>query len=357
MILGSEVYAPVANSEVHLETNGFGADLALFRIARDPNLPDIAIRSSIPAQEAEIIMIGHGRSRGAALLQPCNGRDGWEWVGPSTMRWGTNRIHLNGIDFWTSGTTLTRAFSTRFDAGLPTPHEAQAATGDSGGAVFAWNPGTAEWELAGIMLYISVCQQKAAVYQDLTYSADLSFYFDQIDAIASVPACNDGIDQDGDGRIDHPDDPGCADPLDPFETSDAPACDDGLDNDGDGLIDADDPDCAGPEDPFEAPDADGDGVADGGDNCVAVANGPWAGSCYGAGTQIDSDGDGHGNPCDGDFNNDGVVNGSDIPVFIPDLGLGSPTPGAGTDMDCDAVVNSRDILLFGAQLGLGLPGP
>ena len=59
--------------------------------------------------------------------------------------------------------------------------------------------------------------------------------------------CNDGADNDADGLIDHPEDPGCAGPLSLVE---APACDDGLDNDGDGLADWDgggfthpDPDC------------------------------------------------------------------------------------------------------------------
>jgi len=54
-------------------------------------------------------------------------------------------------------------------------------------------------------------------------------------------ACSDGIDNDGDERIDFPEDPGC-----PFETATAedPDCDDGLDNDRDGRIDFDDPECS-----------------------------------------------------------------------------------------------------------------
>jgi hypothetical protein len=61
--------------------------------------------------------------------------------------------------------------------------------------------------------------------------------------------CSNGIDDDGDGRVDYPDDPGCAGA---HALEEDPACDDDRDNDGDGLADWDgggfthpDPDCAG----------------------------------------------------------------------------------------------------------------
>jgi MYXO-CTERM domain-containing protein len=55
-----------------------------------------------------------------------------------------------------------------------------------------------------------------------------------VDVIFSLPHCSDGLDDDGDWRIDG-DDPGCAGPEDDTEEGD---CADGIDNDGDGLIDA-----------------------------------------------------------------------------------------------------------------------
>jgi hypothetical protein len=62
---------------------------------------------------------------------------------------------------------------------------------------------------------------------------------------ASGP-CANGLDDDGDGRTDHPDDPGCRAPEDDSERSDA-ACDDGRDDDGDGLTDYPaDPACLAP---------------------------------------------------------------------------------------------------------------
>lgn len=54
--------------------------------------------------------------------------------------------------------------------------------------------------------------------------------------------CNDGIDNDADGLIDFPNDPGCTEASDDDETD--PQCVDGIDNDGDGLTDfPDDPGC------------------------------------------------------------------------------------------------------------------
>jgi hypothetical protein len=50
------------------------------------------------------------------------------------------------------------------------------------------------------------------------------------------PACDDDLDNDGDGLYDYPDDPGCEHAASKAED---PACQDGHDNEGDGLIDYD----------------------------------------------------------------------------------------------------------------------
>jgi hypothetical protein len=172
-----------------------------------------------------------------------------------------------------------------------------------------------------------------------------------------LASCSDGADNDGDGLTDHPADPGCDGADDTSERSPRLACDNGLDDDGDGPVDLDDPDCKAPKDPLEGPDADGDGVADDEDNCTAVANRPRGGVGGGAAVQADTDGDGHGDACDGDFNNDGVVDDADAVLFGLDLSVGAPSPGSGTDMNSDGVVNSSDAMLFRRQLEAGEPGP
>lgn len=89
-------------------------------------------------------------------------------------------------------------------------------------------------------------------------------------------------------------------------------------------------------------DSDNDGVLDYEDNCSAIPN-P---------SQIDADCDGFGNLCDGDFNNDGVVN-------VQDLGLlrvSFFTDDGQTDLNSDGVVNAVDLGLF-RTLTFQPPGP
>jgi hypothetical protein len=63
------------------------------------------------------------------------------------------------------------------------------------------------------------------------------------DKVCSKHVCSDGVDDDGDGKADYPDDPGCTSPTDDDETDDCPSgptcpqCGDHRDNDGDGKID------------------------------------------------------------------------------------------------------------------------
>jgi hypothetical protein len=59
-------------------------------------------------------------------------------------------------------------------------------------------------------------------------------------------ACEDELDNDGDGIVDFPDDPGCTNPLDDSEVdpSPLPECANGIDDDDDTLVDyPDDPGC------------------------------------------------------------------------------------------------------------------
>ena len=84
-------------------------------------------------------------------------------------------------------------------------------------------------------------------------------------AASDDPAvCADGVDNDGDGKVDFPADPGCGSASSGSEKDDEPgevrrACSDGLDNDGDGLTDFPaDPGC-GSANSGEETDADDDG--------------------------------------------------------------------------------------------------
>ncbi|MGF1644415.1 MAG: lamin tail domain-containing protein, partial [Thiotrichales bacterium] len=89
-------------------------------------------------------------------------------------------------------------------------------------------------------------------------------------------------------------------------------------------------------------DTDGDGVPDHLDNCSLVANPD----------QRDTDGDGFGNRCDADLNNDGVVNGLDLVQFRQRFLTTDPH----ADFNGDGAVNGLDLVIF-RQLFLAEPGP
>ena len=85
----------------------------------------------------------------------------------------------------------------------------------------------------------------------------------------------------------------------------------------------------------EIPDTDGDGVFDDIDNCMLITN-P---------RQLDSNGDGHGNLCDPDLNNDCIVDAVDLnllesPFFATDL---DPNWDPDADFDGDNRVNVVDL--------------
>ena len=89
-------------------------------------------------------------------------------------------------------------------------------------------------------------------------------------------------------------------------------------------------------------DSDGDGVPDSADNCTLLAN-PG---------QVDTDGDGYGNRCDADFNNDCIVNVVDLGQFR--MAYFGPYPLF--DLNNDGQVNILDLGLFRLAF-FTVPGP
>ena len=81
-------------------------------------------------------------------------------------------------------------------------------------------------------------------------------------ALAEPADCNDAVDNDADGLIDYPDDPGCSEITDNSELDPVPECRDGLDNDNDGSVDHPaDTSCESPEDASERASCSDDGSA------------------------------------------------------------------------------------------------
>jgi hypothetical protein len=198
--------------------NGSIADLRMFRLAEDPNLPALQIADSSPDAGTIVTMIGSGFDKALALhgwtvdsqgvwsepRLPSAKVVGYSLLQTSRMRWGVNQV-LSGTPTFFPG-VKTFGFSTRFDRpGIP--FEAQAVVGDSGGGVFEVVDGG--WKLVGI---IDTVQELAnqpdwtVVYGTTTNSADLSIYRDQILDLVNRPEPFwqnqvNHFDVDGSGRV------------------------------------------------------------------------------------------------------------------------------------------------------------
>lgn len=96
------------------------------------------------------------------------------------------------------------------------------------------------------------------------------------------------------------------------------------------------------------PDSDADGHPDFADNCSDVANS----------SQHDSDADGYGNLCDGDFNNDGITNFEDLDMMKSAFFSNpfQPSWNPHVDMNNDLVVNFSDLDLLKSRF-FDPPGP
>ncbi len=336
VVFGSVSYDAIPGTTASFTTApGQFADLIVFKLRNDPGLPALAIASAAPATGTDVVMIGNGRNRGTALQW--SGIDGWLWGAGAAMRWGTNRVGAAPANV-TIGSAVTRAFWTEFTKSPPsqvTTHEAQAATGDSGGALFVKNTGA--WQLGGTLFAIDSFggqPESSAFYGNRTYAVDLAFYRSAILAVTTRPACNDGIEDDGDGLTDFPNDPGCASAGDLDERSPALVCDDGEDNDNDLLIDFPaDPGCTSPLDMTEYADADGDEVPDSSDNCPYEPN-PTQSDVGGLGAAPP---DGIGDACQcGDVNDSGTITSSDVTILRRALGNLSPAFSVGGNAACTA---------------------
>ena len=211
IVLNGGTYAMLAGSGTRLTNGGQPGkstltDLYMFRLATTPvGLVGVPIAAAATGSGAAVTMIGAGRDRGAFTQWSVNTNPNpWVWtevpsggnaagyktLSSRTMRWGTNTVSGTGI--WIdAGFGDAKALKTTFDGFPFYSTEAQAASGDSGGAVFRKQGST--WELSGLMLAVGGYSGQPdpganAVFGNVTYAADLSFYRPQIMAIVPEPA-------------------------------------------------------------------------------------------------------------------------------------------------------------------------
>ena len=179
VVLGGVTHAALPESAVRLGVGGGPplADLIVFRIQPRPALPALPIRPTSPGVGDRALLIGAGCDRGARTSW--NGQSGWAWGPNPTLRWGTNRVAIVGLDV-RIGESVTPGFAVRFDP-RETLHEAQAAMGDSGGAIFI--PREGRFELAGVLIAINSFPDQppaTALYGNFSTAADLSAFGDSL---------------------------------------------------------------------------------------------------------------------------------------------------------------------------------
>ena len=180
-----ERYRARIDTEIDLRTGFFSADLVLFRIVRDPGLPRMALTPRRPEIGEQALLLGYGHSAGAPTAW--HGMRGQYWEqGPALLRWGRNRVSRLGVRASSKG-SHTESFAFRFDPGGGEVAESQAASGDSGGAVFVRRDGA--WALAGILIMIQRHRgqpSNIALAGNQTFAADLALYTEQIELITGL---------------------------------------------------------------------------------------------------------------------------------------------------------------------------
>lgn len=186
VVLGGVTHPAVPESTLELGASSAPphADLIVFRIESPPELPPLRIRPTPPKVGDPVILVGAGHDRGASTRW--NGHDGFVWDSKGGIRWGTNRVFAAGIDVGIAD-VRTRSFAVRFDAG-ETLHEAQAAVGDSGGAVFIAREG--RFELAGVMTAVATYDGQppaTSFYGNVTTAADLSRFHEPLTQLLRTP--------------------------------------------------------------------------------------------------------------------------------------------------------------------------
>jgi hypothetical protein len=179
-------------------------DIVLFRLGVDPGLPSLTIANASPTIGDPVMMIGAGRQQEAdptywqvfgstwTELSPPNSsitHYGYETTNTYSPRWGANDVSDVAQDI-AYGYGDVRSFITSFDDSAYV-HEAQAVSGDSGGAVLFHNG--AQWVLSGMIVAVGTFTNQpgganTAVVGNITAAADLNFYQEQIFEVIPEPS-------------------------------------------------------------------------------------------------------------------------------------------------------------------------
>ncbi len=171
-------------------SDGSNTDMVMFRLRTLPPLPRMSLATTTPAASSQVDLIGYGHIAGSVETN-IGPYTGFYWSPTQLKSWGNNKVEPGGTKIIDAGVGNITVFSTSFSSSRQTSNEAQAAAGDSGGGVFHKNGST--WQLVGVLNAIGTLANQpsgTAVYNNLTYSADIATYRAQIVAriAATLPA-------------------------------------------------------------------------------------------------------------------------------------------------------------------------
>lgn len=174
-------------------SNGSFTDMILFHLSALPPLPALTLATRSPNALSPVDLVGCGRIAGS-VQSAIGAFTGFYWSPEQVQSWGNNTVSIGGVTVINTGAGVgdVSAFAVDFTApGVnQNSHEAQAAAGDSGGAVFQLKGST--WQLAGMLDAITALPSQppgTSVFGNQTYSADIATYAAQITAViaSTVP--------------------------------------------------------------------------------------------------------------------------------------------------------------------------
>lgn len=289
------------------------ADLVLFKLIQNPNLPETPLYSSTNERFKTGTLIGWGYGRDPDQIEETGTNRTWNWGNGSTIkkRWGINQIESTGNG--SIGSNTYQYLLTHLNSNQGS-NEVAFAYYDSGSGLFVSNSGT--WQLAGITTAVSTFGSSTFAQfsgnQDANYFVRISQYRQTI--LNNIPDTSTyagwAIDQslygaDADSSAD-PDLDGLDNQTE-FNLGTNPTL---SDSDSDGLSDSEEVNTYS-SDPFDT-DSDDDGLTDG--------------------NEVNTHGT---DPSDSDSDDDGLSDSDEINIHNTD-----PND---TDSDDDGLTDSAEI--------------